>query len=74
MSIYTPHLMEILESRDETPDVKVSRILRRFHAHGLIAKIPHSRKWRTTRFGQRVMATSIRIRELDFPHLLTLAA
>jgi hypothetical protein len=32
---------------------KVSRILQRFRAHGLIAKIPHSRKWRTTRFGQR---------------------
>jgi hypothetical protein len=53
---------------------KVSRILHRFHAHRLIAKIPHSRKWRTTRFGRRVMATAIQIRQLNFPQLLALAA
>ncbi len=53
---------------------KVTRILQRFHAHGLIAKIPHSRKWRTTRFGRRVMATAIQVRELNFPQLLALAA
>jgi hypothetical protein len=53
---------------------KVSRIFQRFHAHGLIAKIPHSRKWRTTRLGRRVMATSIQIRELNFPQLLAHAA
>ncbi|MCK4306212.1 MAG: hypothetical protein KAY24_18370 [Candidatus Eisenbacteria sp.] len=53
---------------------KVTRILQRFHAHGLIAKIPHSRKWRTTRFGRRVMATAIQARQLNFPQLLALAA
>jgi hypothetical protein len=53
---------------------KVSRIFQRFHAHGLIAKIPHSRKWRTTRFGRRVMATAIQVRQLNFPQLLALAA
>ena len=53
---------------------KVSRIFQRFHAHGLIAKIPHSRKWRATRFGRRVMATAIQVRELNFPQLLALAA
>ena len=53
---------------------KVSRIFQRFHAHGLIAKIPHSRKWRTTRFGRRVMATSIQVKELNFPQLLAQAA
>ena len=52
---------------------KVTRILQRFHAHGLIAKIPHSRKWRTTRFGRRVMATAIQVRQLNFPQLLALA-
>jgi hypothetical protein len=53
---------------------KVSRILHRFHAYRLIAKIPRSRKWRTTRFGRRVMATAIQVRELTYPQLLTLAA
>ena len=53
---------------------KVSRILHRLHLHGLIAKIPRSRKWRTTRFGRRVMATAIPVRQLTFPQLLALAA
>ena len=53
---------------------KVSRILQRFHARRLIAQIPHSRKWRVTKFGQRVMATSIQPRQLDFPRLMALAA
>jgi hypothetical protein len=52
---------------------KVSRILHRFHAHGLVAKYPHSRRWRTTRLGRRMMATAIQVRELNFPQLLALA-
>lgn len=46
---------------------KVSRILYRFRAHGLIAKIPRSKKWRTTRFGRRITATAIQVRELTYP-------
>ena len=53
---------------------KVSRILHRFHSHGLIAKYPHSRRWRTTALGRRLMATAIQIRELNFPQLLATAA
>ena len=53
---------------------KVTRILHRFHVHGLIAKIPRSRRWRTSRFGRRVMATAIQVRQLSFPQLLALAA
>ena len=52
---------------------KVSRILHRFHAHGLVAKYPRSRRWRTTRLGRRMMATAIQLRELNFPQLLALA-
>ena len=52
---------------------KVSRILHRFHAHGLVAKYPHSRRWRTTRLGRRMMATAIQVRELNFPQLPALA-
>jgi len=46
---------------------KVSRIFRRFHAHGLIAKLPRARPWRVTLYGRRVMGTALYIRELDFP-------
>lgn len=68
----TVHLRRISDERRKS--AKVSRILHRLHAHGLIAKLPHSRKWRTTRFGRRVMATAIQIRQLNFPQLLALAA
>ena len=53
---------------------KVTRILRRLHLHGLIAKIPRSRKWRVSRLGRRVMATALQVRELNFPQLLALSA
>ncbi|HTY64142.1 MAG TPA: hypothetical protein VMG30_17970 [Acidobacteriota bacterium] len=48
---------------------KVSRILSRFHAHKLIAKIPRTRKWRVTDRGRRVMATALRLRHTAFPEL-----
>jgi hypothetical protein len=69
----TSHLRQFgNDSRRQS--AKVTRILRRFHIHKLIAKIPHSRKWRVTRFGRRVMATAIQLRHLNFPQLLALAA
>lgn len=46
---------------------KVSRILNRFHTHGLIAKIPRSRRWKVTVLGYRLMTTSLKIRKTDFP-------
>jgi len=45
---------------------KVSRILRKFHAHGLIAKISRTRRWKVTAYGNRVMATAIYLRDSDF--------
>ena len=38
--------------------------------HGLIAEVPHLPKWRSTRFGRRVVAPAIQIRQLNFPQLL----
>lgn len=46
---------------------KVSRIFRRCHAHGLIAKIPHTRRWRVTGYGRQVMGASLYLREHHFP-------
>jgi hypothetical protein len=47
---------------------KVSRTFRRLHAHGLIAKIPHTRRWRVTAYGRHVMGTSLYLRERHFPN------
>jgi len=46
---------------------KVGRILRKFHAHGLIAKISRTRSWKVTAYGNRVMATALYLRDSDFP-------
>jgi hypothetical protein len=44
---------------------KVSRIFRRLHAHGLIAKIPRSRRWGVTHCGRAVMGAALYLREHD---------
>jgi hypothetical protein len=53
---------------------QVTRLFRRLHAHGLIAKIPHSRRWRVSLSGRRTMATAIKLREVAYPSLFATAA
>ena len=48
---------------------KVGRCFRRLHAHGLIAKIPRTRRWRVTNYGRKVMGTSTYLREHHFPNV-----
>jgi len=36
--------------------------------HGLIAKIPHTRRWRVTAYGRHVMGTSLYLRDQHFPN------
>jgi hypothetical protein len=38
---------------------RVSRLLKLLHVHKLIAKIPHSRRWRVTSIGHAVMSLFI---------------
>jgi hypothetical protein len=64
----SPHLRG-LAYNPKKQSAKVSRILSRFHAHKLIAKIPHSRRWRVTRRGKQIMATSLCLRDVAFPEL-----
>jgi len=45
----------------------ISRALGRLRAHGLIAKIPRSRRWKVTDSGSKVIATCIQIRKNHFP-------
>jgi hypothetical protein len=46
---------------------KVTRIFNRCHAHGLIAKIPRSRRWKLTSHGRMAMASSLQLRDIQFP-------
>ena len=48
---------------------KVGRCFRRLHAHGLIAKIPRTRRWRVTNYGRNVMDTSLYLREHHYPNV-----
>jgi hypothetical protein len=62
----TPHLRPCGKD-SKKQSAKISRILRRFRAHGLIAKIPRTRRWRVTVYGRRVMGTALYLRHHDFP-------
>ena len=53
-----PHLRDLGLNRKKQ-SAKVSRILNRFHAHNLIAKIPRGRRWRVTDRGREIMAASL---------------
>jgi hypothetical protein len=59
------HLNGIAEPKRQS--AKVTRILNRCHAHGLIAKIPRSRRWRVTREGHIAMSAAVQLREVQFP-------
>jgi hypothetical protein len=50
---------------------RVSRRISLLRAHGLVAKIPRSRRYRVTASGQRFMSTAIHLRRKLFPQELT---
>ena len=62
------HLRDLV-SYPKKQSAKVSRILSRFHAHKLIAKIPRSRRRRVTDRGKQIMAASLCLRNVAFPEL-----
>jgi len=49
---------------------RISRILKRFHVRGLIAKIPHSRRWRVTTNGHAFMSMAIKHHAEFYPAFL----
>lgn len=63
-----------LAPESEKRPAQVTRLLRRLHAHGLIAKIPHSSRWRVSFSGRRTMTTAIKLREVAYPSLFAAAA
>ncbi len=52
---------------------KVSRLLKRLHVHGLVAKIPRSRRWKVTSTGYQLMNTAIQLRDDHFVEALRAA-
>jgi len=48
----------------------VSRLLKRLHAHGLIAKVPRSRRWRVTQKGHALMSACLTLHHDRYPHAL----
>jgi len=52
---------------DSLPDRRVSnrvsRLLKRLHPHGLIAKVPRSRRWRCSKAGTRLIASMLGVHE-----------
>jgi prevent-host-death family protein len=49
----------------------VSRLLKRLQMHGLIAKIPRSRRWRPTAYGSQVMGTILTLHYDQYPKCFT---
>ena len=43
---------------------KVTRLLKRLHVHGLIAKIPRSRRWKPSESGLRMISSMLDVHEL----------
>jgi len=48
---------------------KISRLLKRFHIYGLIAKVPRTRRWRLTKKGWALLSAAISLKEQTFPAL-----
>lgn len=61
-------LFGTVRTPDRRQSAQVSRLVKRLHLRGFVAKIPRSRRWRVTQLGHAVMSTAIRLREDDFPN------
>ena len=69
--------MRWLRSRADDPkkaNAKLGRCFRRLHAHGLIATIPRTRRWRVTAYGHQAMGMSLYLREHHCPNIYATAA
>ena len=48
---------------------KISRLLKRLHIYGLIAKIPRSSRWRLTKKGWALLSAAVSLKGQVFPEL-----
>jgi DNA-binding IclR family transcriptional regulator len=45
----------------------VTRLIQLLRAHGLVAKIPHTRRYRVTAQGELLMIAAIKVKEIAMP-------
>ena len=64
-ALFRPRARDVAERRRRT--AQVSRLLHLLRAHGLIAKIPHSHRYRVTAKGEVLMSAAIYARHKLFP-------
>jgi len=60
-------LLTRTQSADPRQSARISRLIKRLHVRGLVAKIPRSRRWRVTQLGHVVMSAAVQLREDQFP-------
>ena len=53
---------------------KTTRLFRRLHVHGLLAKIPRSRRWRLTERGNLLISVFLKCHYEKYPELLAALA
>ncbi len=53
---------------------RVTRLIQLMRAHGLVAKIPRTRRYRMMAAGELLMSAAVRIREVDLPQQMHVAA
>jgi hypothetical protein len=53
---------------------KTSRLITKLRGHHLVAKVPNTRLYRVTPYGQRVMTAALAVHDQQFPNTLIAAA
>ena len=49
----------------------ISRLLKRLHVRGLIAKVPRTHRWRATESGRQILSHTLRLYRRDWPNTRT---
>jgi hypothetical protein len=63
--LYAKGTQEAAERRRRC--ARVTRLIQLLRAHGLVAKIPRTRRYRLTAQGERVMSAAIKVKEVHLP-------
>ena len=53
---------------------RVTRLIQLLRGHGLVAKIPRTRRYRVTAQGELLMSAAIKVKEIDLPKEIRKAA
>jgi len=71
------HIRAALYGSDAKPNLRhsaaVGRQLKRLHTRRLVAKLPHSRRWRVTATGRRLLSLAVQLYQQSWPELATAA-